>query len=162
VVGERLPKALADVNGKPFLWWMLEWLYHQGVTDVMLSVGHGKDFIKDFLVAHQYPMSIILIEEDEPLGTGGAIAHATKLCEAKQVIVLNGDTLSDVSLRRLGTYFCDTSSDLVLAATRVPDSSRFGALSFDSHSRRLRAFDKRPEAEGFIMAEHMQSMRIVC
>ncbi len=30
-----LPKPLADVNGKPFLWWLLQQLENQGVQELL-------------------------------------------------------------------------------------------------------------------------------
>ncbi|MCA3848461.1 MAG: NTP transferase domain-containing protein, partial [Burkholderia sp.] len=37
VLGDTLPKALASIDGEPFLCWMLRALQQQGVTEVVLS-----------------------------------------------------------------------------------------------------------------------------
>ena len=41
VLGEAMPKALASIDGEPFLSWMLRWLSQQGVTDVV----RGRDLL---------------------------------------------------------------------------------------------------------------------
>ena len=78
VVGNETPKALAPIHGQPFLAWLLRWLSQQGVTDVVLSVGHGQERIKNLFFERCFEMSLTFVEEDEPLGTGGAIFHALK------------------------------------------------------------------------------------
>jgi len=105
VLGETLPKALASINGQPFLVWILRWLEQQGVTDVVLSLGHGRGEIIGWLSQQSLGLSVTVIEEEEPLGTGGAIVHALKSCGAARMIVLNGDTITDLSLRDFVEFF---------------------------------------------------------
>ena len=154
VLGETQPKALASINGQPFLVWILRWLERQGVTDVVLSLGHGRGEIVEWLSQQSLGLSVTVIAEEEPLGTGGAIVHALKTCGAARMIVLNGDTITDLSLRGFIEFFDATGTDLAIAATSVPDASRYGTLNFDANSRRLIAFEeKRPEQQpGFINA----------
>ncbi|CAD6524280.1 nucleotidyltransferase family protein [Paraburkholderia metrosideri] len=154
VLGEGLPKAMASVDGQPFLAWMLRWLEQQRVTDVVLSLGYGCGAITGWLAQQSLGLSVTIIEEDKPLGTGGAIMHALRTCGAPQMIVLNGDTITDIDLGRFADFFEMSGADLAIAATRVPDASRYGTLEFDAASKRLIAFEeKRPvQAAGFINA----------
>jgi D-glycero-alpha-D-manno-heptose 1-phosphate guanylyltransferase len=157
VLGETQPKALASINGQPFLVWILRWLERQGVTEVVLSLGHGRGEIVEWLSQQSLGLSVTVIAEEEPLGTGGAIVHALKTCGAARMIVLNGDTITDLSLRGFIEFFDATGTDLAIAATSVPDASRYGTLNFDANSRRLIAFEeKRPEQQpGFIDATRL-------
>lgn len=153
VLGDALPKAMASIAGQPFLSWMLRWLCSQGATEVVISVGYGRDLIKDSFRNHSLGVSISYVEEDEPLGTGGAIMHALKTYGAQRMIVMNGDTLCNLRLRDLLTFFDATSADLVVAATKVPSATRYGKIEFDARSRRLSAFDVTSNiTEGFINA----------
>jgi D-glycero-alpha-D-manno-heptose 1-phosphate guanylyltransferase len=154
VLGEGLPKAMASVGGQPFLAWMLRWLEQQRVTDVVLSLGHGCGEITGWLERQPPRMSVTVVEEDQPLGTGGAIMHALRTYGAPRMIVLNGDTITDLDLSGFADFFSATGADLAIAATSVPDASRYGTLEFDADSKRLIAFEeKRPvQAPGFINA----------
>jgi D-glycero-alpha-D-manno-heptose 1-phosphate guanylyltransferase len=152
VLGDELPKALAPVNGRPFLWWLLLWLSQQGITDVILSVGYGQKPIKESISRERFGMSITFVEENEPLGTGGAIVNAVKIYGAPEMIVLNGDSLSDLHLRGLAEFFEATRCDIAIAATQVPQGSRYGMLGFNDQSRRLQAFDKIGQTHGFVNA----------
>jgi D-glycero-alpha-D-manno-heptose 1-phosphate guanylyltransferase len=154
VLGEGVPKAMASVDGQPFLAWLLRWLQQQGVTDVVLSLGYGCGEITGWLAQQSLGLSVTVIEEDKPLGTGGAIMHALRTCGAPRMIVLNGDTITDLDLAGFADFFDAAGADLAIGATRVPDASRYGTLEFDAGSKRLLSFEeKRPTAApGFINA----------
>ncbi len=152
VLGEAMPKALASVDGEPFLAWMLRWLSQQGVTDVVLSLGHGRSQIKHQFASVCFGMTLTCVEEDEPLGTGGAIVHALKALDAPDMVVMNGDTISTLDLRALAAFYEAARPDLAIAATLVPDASRYGTLDFDRVSQRLTAFREKRPGQGFINA----------
>lgn len=152
VLGETMPKAMASIDGEPFLAWMLRGLSQQGVTDVVLSLGHGRDQIKDRFGPECFGMSLTFIEEDEPLGTGGAILHAMKTVGAPDMIVMNGDTISDLDLQALVAFYTAFQPDLAMAATLVADASRYGTIDFDTASQRLTAFREKRPGQGFINA----------
>ncbi len=140
VLGETMPKAMASIDGEPFLSWMLRGLSQQGVTDVVLSLGHGRDHIKERFGPDCFGMSITFIEEDEPLGTGGAILHAMKTVGAPDMIVMNGDTISDLNLQAFAAFYAERKPDLAMAATLVADASRYGTIDYDATTQRLTDF----------------------
>jgi D-glycero-alpha-D-manno-heptose 1-phosphate guanylyltransferase len=152
VLGDECPKALAPVGGRPFLGWLLQSLVRQGVPEAVLSLGFGRDAIKDFIAWTSPEIKISFVEEHEPLGTGGAIVHALHTHGAPAMIVMNGDTMCELDMHALCADFRLSNADLVMAATRVPDASRYGTLDFDAHSLRLSAFKEKLEGAGYINA----------
>ncbi|SAL32738.1 D-glycero-d-manno-heptose 1-phosphate guanosyltransferase [Caballeronia telluris] len=152
VLGDEMPKALASIGGRPFLSWMLHRLVQQGAPEIVLAIGHGQRHIRDFVASSRDGIEVSFVEEHEPLGTGGAIVHALRAHGAPDMIVMNGDTISNLDLRGLSAFHRSTKADLVIAATTVPDGSRYGTLAFDAQTRRLRAFHEKREGHGFINA----------
>lgn len=152
VLGDDCPKALATVGGRPFLAWLLQSLARQGVPEVVLSLGYGRDRIKDFVASSKPDIAVSFVEEREALGTGGAIVHALRTHGASDMIVMNGDTMCDLDLRGLCGYFHHARAELVMAATQVADASRYGTIDFDAQSQRLLAFKEKQEGTGFINA----------
>ena len=59
---------------------------------------------------------------------------------------------SYADLRALAAFHHAMRPDLVVAATRVDDASRYGTLEFDATSRRLSAFREKRPAPGYINA----------
>ena len=148
VVSDR-PKALADIAGRPFLAWQLDYLRTQGVTRVVLSLGHLADLIVNRFGSRYADVDLEYAIEDKPLGTGGAIRFALTLCQSDSVFVVNGDTLAPVSLPHL--IGDDRDELLVMAALRCADISRYGGLQIEDH--RVIAFrEKACQGQGFINA----------
>ena len=52
ITNDEIPKPMATVAGKPILQWQIECLREQGVTDVVLIVGHLGEKIQEIGRAH--------------------------------------------------------------------------------------------------------------
>ena len=148
-----LPKPMAEVAGKPFLWWILFRLELQHVTDVYLAVGYKCEMIEAYFGRHYGNMNLHYVIEDEPLGTGGAIARAMTYINDDAAYVLNGDTMAIINLASLEVAIEAPDVDLAMAVSLLPDIARYGAVEFDPKSHRVIAFHEKGHAgAGFINA----------
>ena len=86
-MGERLrpltndiPKPMAPVNGKPILWYQIEWLKLAGVTDVVFLAGYRWESIKEYFGdGADFGFNAHYSVEDSPLGRGGAIRNGLRM-----------------------------------------------------------------------------------
>lgn len=78
-----LPKAMVDVNGRPFLDYQLELLHRHGVADVVFCIGHLGEKIQEHVGdGRRYGMRIdYSIESAKLLGTAGAVKQAEALLD---------------------------------------------------------------------------------
>lgn len=144
----ELPKPLIPVAGKPFLVWQLDWLAQNGVDTVILSIGYQAQKIKDYFTAHPpRAMHLHFHEENEPLGTGGAIKSALQHCETDYCFICNGDSLCPVALAPLYENAKNTEADVVIVASRVDDASDYGAIASDDDGR-IHGFYEKGETSG--------------
>ena len=127
---EKQPKPLLPVAGRPFLEWLLDNLARQGVTNIVLAIGHQADAFSEWLARLESPLQIETFIESEPLGTGGALPLLRERLE-QSFFVLNGDTLFDASLPRLGRTLLDSGKLGAVALRRVPDTARYGRVTLD-------------------------------
>jgi NDP-sugar pyrophosphorylase family protein len=153
VVYDR-PKTLAEAEGTPFLEFQLKWLEKQGVSEVILLTGYMSDKIKSFISdGSTWDLDIRIIQENTPLGTGGAILHAMKILDTKQEFILfNGDTLAELSLK---DFYDNRKNDMLaqLVAVYQEDTSRFGTVKFDDKFNLLGFQEKISDCqEGWINA----------
>ena len=93
----NLPKPMAPVKNKPFLAFILEYLKRQNIKKVILAVSYKYEIIQNYFQNSYLNMEIVYSIEDEPLGTGGAIAEALKFVDQNSVYILNGDTIFDIN-----------------------------------------------------------------
>jgi D-glycero-alpha-D-manno-heptose 1-phosphate guanylyltransferase len=126
-----VPKPLAPVGGRPFLAWVLDRLQASGVARTILATGHLAHMVEDAIGRDWKGMRIDYSVEDEPLGTGGAVAKALTLLEGREVHVLNGDTFLDYSLDALADRARSADALAGVALARVPDTARYGAMQLD-------------------------------
>ena len=143
VVAE-VPKPMAPIVGKPFLTLLLEFLAKQGIRRVILCVGYLREVIIDHFGKRFGPLEIVYSIEDEPLGTGGAIAQALKTVQSQNVFVLNGDTFLKVNYRGMELAHVNARSTLTIAVREVPDVSRYDEIIMESE----RIVDVRPAQRG--------------
>lgn len=97
-----LPKPLIPLSNRPLLDHILERLFGSGIEDVAVNGHHLRGQLHDFLRQHPRSSHIAFFEEEEILGTGGALDHARDFLRgAEHFILHNGDVLSNVQLDHL-------------------------------------------------------------
>ena len=151
-VVSEVPKCLAPVAGKPFLWYLLEQLRRYDVGRVILSVGYLREAVQDWVAEHaaEYPFEFGFAVEEEPLGTGGGIRLAASMAEGAEVIVLNGDTYFDANLDRLTAARRQSGLPIALALKPMRDFDRYGTVELGADGI-IKAFrENRRCADGLI------------
>lgn len=150
-VVKDLPKPMAPVNGRPFLTYILDYLIDYGYEKAVLSVGYLHEKIVDYFGDTYKSLSIEYAVENEPLGTGGAIAYSLSKCSSDNVLVLNGDTLFRVDLAAFEAFHRQKGGLMSMVLRQMPDVSRYGSVHFDNDSRITLFAEKNTDSgEGFI------------
>ena len=89
---EQTPKPMVEVDGRPFLEYIVEHLAGQGFHDILLLIGHLGEHVSDhFGDGSRFGVSIQYSREPRPLGTGGAIRFAWHKL-AGEFLLLYGDS----------------------------------------------------------------------
>ncbi len=137
-----LPKCMATVAGKPFLYYVIEHLQKQGVEKFVFSVGYKYEFIEEYLQKEFSGLQYQLSVEEEPLGTGGAIKLSCSKASEKDVLVLNGDTLFAVDVHRLSFFHHKVNADCTLSLKPMQDFDRYGVVEI-SHEHSVISFKEK-------------------
>ncbi len=146
-VVKDVPKPMADINGKPFLSYLLSYVNQFDVQSIILSVGHKKECIQNYFQSTFQNIPLLYSIEDEPLGTGGALKKALEQTDEEYVLVLNGDTFFNINLDRL---FQAKTKDVTIAVQEMKESDRYGTLDIDTIGN-IRAFrEKQWIQQGYI------------
>ena len=96
-----VPKPMAPVDGKPFLWYLLKWLTGYPVSKIILSIGYMPESIINYFGDSFLGIPVEYVIEGEPLGTGGGIILAAGKVSEPDFLVINGDTYFPIDLSKL-------------------------------------------------------------
>ena len=92
------PKPLLPTAGVPFLAHQLAQAAAAGISRVVLATAYrAQMFADEFGDGSQFGLELTCVQEDTPLGTGGAIRNAAAALRSAPddpVVILNGDILS--------------------------------------------------------------------
>jgi NDP-sugar pyrophosphorylase family protein len=150
-----IPKPLAPVNGRPFLDIILNQLNGiQSIQRVVIAAGYKSEkIIERYQGCAEYRFSLLISEEQELLGTGGAIKKALALTNSACVLIMNGDSYVDADIDGLFRYHRENCSRISIVLKEMDNASRYGCVTVDSRNRILSFEEKRPqETRGLINA----------
>jgi D-glycero-alpha-D-manno-heptose 1-phosphate guanylyltransferase len=124
-----LPKPLADINGTPFIKYLLQNWIKQGVKNFVFSLYYESKLIINLIEEEKNNLlencNIRYVVEPNPLGTGGAIAYAIKECKIKNnFLVANADTWLSSGVNEISLLSRNT-----LAAVNIQNSNRYGKIA---------------------------------
>lgn len=127
------PKALAPINGIPFLELQIDNWIKQGINSFIFLLHYEAQQIIAFLEKQKKirskKITFKYIVEDEPLDTGGAILNALSEFSIKNdFLVINADTWLETGFQAL--YNSVSPSILVVS---LDDCSRYGSVKFDKN-----------------------------
>ena len=124
------PKPMIQINNTPIIELQVKWLKKFGITDIIVLVGHLREKIKHHLAdGKKFGVNISYIEENVPLGTGGALKNA------KDHIIQNGNSdsgffvINGDILTNLDPFTISDKGSMTLAL--VPLKSTFGIVETD-------------------------------
>ncbi|MBQ6110732.1 MAG: D-glycero-beta-D-manno-heptose 1,7-bisphosphate 7-phosphatase [Alphaproteobacteria bacterium] len=125
-----VPKPMADIAGTPFLELLLRELSFLDPERFVLCVSYKKDIIKDYFKDSFLGIPVVYSEENEPLGTGGAIKQAFDLFNLNDALVLNGDSYIQANYARFLEQ--NKNEKLAVMLKRVDDANRYGRVEIEN------------------------------
>lgn len=138
-----MPKSLLPVAGRPFIHWQLALLAQQGVSEVVLCLGHLGEEIQAvvgggaaFGVRVRYSF-----DGASPRGTGGALKHALPLL-GKAFFVLYGDSYLPCSFPAVQGAFAARGAAGLMTIIRNED--RWDASNVLFGNGKIIEYNKRP------------------
>ena len=126
-----LPKCMAPVNGRPFLFYVINYLRSQGIDKFIFSLGYKHEIVEAYLDDQFFTLDFDCLVEKEPLGTGGAILASCYKASGETVLVVNGDTLFKVELKRALIEHNKHSSDCSLLLKPMENFDRYGVVELN-------------------------------
>lgn len=137
---KNLPKALAPIKEKPFLFYLFEQMKH--CTKIVLAIGHQGEQIKE--MCRDFPVEFSM--EKSPLDTGGALKLALEKIEGDTFFAMNGDVFLDCNFDAMMTLHLAHRSKITLAAAHVAEVKDYGQLELEED--RVKSFIEKGSKTG--------------
>ena len=135
IVSDR-PKPLADVNGRPFLEYLMDCLINHNASHFILATGYKSEEIKEHFGNSYRSVKISYSDETEPLGTGGAVCEAINFLHTENpFLVINGDTFFNINIQNFIKFFYKSNADLSIALFKANEGERYGLVELDDENR---------------------------
>lgn len=147
---ERVPKALLEVAGRPFVDWQLELLARAGFAEVVMCIAHlGSQIRAHVGDGAQFGLRVVWVEEPPGtlLGTAGAVRGALDVL-APSFLITYGDSYLPFDytapLRMLDAH---ADCDGVLAVYR--NAGKWEVSNVITDGTWVSRYEKSPQAPGF-------------
>ena len=132
VLGE-CPKALAPVDGKPFLYLQIEHWKMQGCNSFIFLLHHQADMIISFLKCEENRLlkdcHYQFVVEPKPMGTGGAVAYALEQLDFKgDFLLTNADTWLEFGFSEMVNILPPA-----ILVVKERNAGRYGKVLFDKN-----------------------------
>ena len=140
----NFPKPMIEVNGKPFLLYILDYIQRFGFKEIILLSSHGSEYLQDYFKDFKYKnCNITILKEETPLGTGGALVNSYEYLD-DSFFCLNGDSIVEGNWLSIIQDFNKTC-DCVVALTKVDDPKRYGTVKLENSL--IKKFYEKKESE---------------
>jgi NDP-sugar pyrophosphorylase family protein len=105
-ITEKIPKALVDIDGRPFIDHQLALLHRNGIRRVVMCLGYRGEMVREHCGdGGRYGMDLAYSFDGEKLmGTGGALKRAAHLL-GDVFWVMYGDSYMDIDYRAVLAAF---------------------------------------------------------
>ena len=138
-----LPKPLMPVGELPVIELLLKWLRRNGIEEVFITTGYLGHLLKSLCNdGSHWDMKITYSDEKEPLGTIGAL-NLVRDQLTETFLVLNGDLITDLSLREFIHHHREHGAPLTVGVTNKEVKVDLGVID-SSDGQRITGFREKP------------------
>ena len=101
-ISNNKPKCMLEIQGKPFLEYLVRYLVKQGISNQVFLIGHKANYIIDYFGdGSRFSANILYSIDEELKGTAGAIKNCEHFLRNKVFFVINGDTYTNIEFDRM-------------------------------------------------------------
>jgi mannose-1-phosphate guanylyltransferase len=137
-------KSLLPIMNTPMITYLINMLPEE-VDKVILAVNYRKKQIEEYLQSLDLNREIIVNDEPEPLGTGGAVKFAENHLTEK-FFVLNSDIICSLNLSDMMRFHKKKESMATISLWPVENVSEFGVADVENDGN-ITGFVEKPKPE---------------
>ena len=137
-------KPLLPILNKPMVSHIIEMLPDE-IDKIILAVNYRKDQIEEYLEKKDYDTEIIVNDEPEPLGTGGAVKFAEEHI-TDTFLVINSDIICSLDISKMIEFHNKKNAVSTISLWPVENVSEFGVVDIKDDGN-VTGFVEKPKPE---------------
>jgi len=146
---DKTPKPLLPVGKKPLIEHIVGQLRDSGVHNISITTHYHADQIqRHFGDGSKFGVKMRYTQEEEPLGTAGALAYLPR--QDEPVLVINGDILTSVDFSAMLDFHREHDSLLTVGVRQYDISVPFGVI--EAEGAKVSKLSEKPSLSFFINA----------
>jgi NDP-sugar pyrophosphorylase family protein len=125
-------KPALPVAGAPLIAHILRWLSAHGVREAIVNLHHRPDTVAAAVGdGARFGVRVRYSWEQPLLGSGGGPARAFSLIDEDDLLIVNGDTLTDIDLRAVCAAHAASDALVTMALIENPLPLKYGGVQLD-------------------------------
>ncbi len=126
------PKLLLPLNGRLLIDYLINYLKKYNCQDIIICTGYLGNKIKEHVRKIDYGVSVRLSQENEPLGTAGALYRIKNLLK-ETFLVLYGDVFTTIDITKLLKFHLQKSADCTMVVRKTDHPKDSNLVSFNKN-----------------------------
>jgi dTDP-glucose pyrophosphorylase len=147
---ETVPKVMLKVGSRPILETIMMGFIDHGFSEFYISVFYLADQIRNYFGdGSKWGVNIYYVEEQQPLGTGGALSLLPEEIN-EPIIMMNGDLLTNVNFNSLLNYHNSKQSMATMCVREYTMEVPYGVIEADN--MQITSIVEKPKQHFFVNA----------
>ncbi len=127
---EDMPKCMIPLQGKPLIYWIINWLKAYGFKHIAMGVAYRKEVVINYLRDNSQGLKIDFSEHTVEGETGEGFRLAiSRFVKDEDFLAMNGDEITSLNLERLEEIHLRNKP--VATISVAPMRSPFGVLEIE-------------------------------
>ncbi len=146
---DELPKPMLPLGGRPLLEHIVAQLQQAGISQVNITTHYKPEKIMEhFGTGSAFGVNINYVNEDRPLGTGGALRLMPQ--QDTPILVINGDVVTRIDFHQMRDYHRESAADMTVAVNLHTIQVPYGVVECEDSA--ITAIKEKPDIKLFINA----------
>lgn len=146
---ENVPKPMLPLGDQPILQRIIDQLRQSRIHRVMLTTHYKAEVISDYFGdGRDFGIEVSYINEDEPLGTAGALSLLEPSDEP--LLVVNGDIVTQLDFAAMVDYHREQQAEMTVAVRKFEYRVPYGMVETDGV--RIIGISEKPLVQHFVNA----------
>jgi dTDP-glucose pyrophosphorylase len=145
------PKPLLKVGESPLLEIALKNFIDAGFKRFYISTHYMPEKIQQYFAdGSRWGAEITYVHEDKPLGTAGALGLLPKEEIVEDLVVMNGDILTNVDFEKLISFHEENQADATMCVREYVSQIPYGVIETDGY--KITTIKEKPSSQHFVNA----------